>query len=252
MNVTAKLLALFNVEKQIRGLKGRLTAAERFLAEQDKQLGLIDSQKATIDQQVKQLMVAQRSAEAEAQKHSTRMASIKTQMESTTKSKDYTALLTEHNTIKLEKDKFETQALETMTKIEELNKQVAEFASKRAEREKVRGVALADRDAKAKEIEGRLAELTAERNTAKTGVAAEALSTFEKLLAVRGEEAMAPIEELDRKHYEFTCGSCQRTLTMDGVNALLSTGRLTRCTNCGCILYVEKELAESMAPAGKK
>lgn len=252
MNVTAKLLTLFNVEKQIRGLKGRLTAAERFLAEQDKQLALLDGQKAELDKQIKQIMVGQRSAEAEAQRHSTRMASIKTQMESTTKSKDYTALLTEHNTIKLEKDKFETQALESMGKVEELNKQLAEIASRRAEREKVRGVALSDKDTKAKEIEGRLAELTAERVTAKAGVPAEALSTFEKLLAVRGEGAMAHIEELDRKHYEFTCGSCQRTLTMDGVNALLSTGRLTRCTNCGCVLYVEKELAESMIPAAKK
>lgn len=252
MHVTAKLLTLFNLEKQIRGLKGRLTAAERFLTEQDKQLGLLDAQKAALDLQTKQITVAQRSAEAEAAKHSTRMATIKTQMESTTKSKDYTALLTEHNTIKIEKDKFEVQALESMTKLEEVGKQAAELETKRAERMKVRGVAAADKETKAKEIAGRLAELLAERDASKIGIPSEALSTFEKLLASRGEEAMAPIEELDRKHYEFTCGSCQRTLTMDGVNALLSTGRLTRCTNCGCVLYVEKELALSMVPAAKK
>jgi hypothetical protein len=39
---------------------------------------------------------------------------------------------------------------------------------------------------------------------------------------------------------------------MDTVNGLLSNGRLTRCTNCGCFLYVEKELAASLQPAAKK
>jgi predicted nucleic acid-binding Zn-ribbon protein len=252
MDVTSQLLKLFNVEKQIRGLKGRLNAAERFLAEQDKQVAVIDAKKAAVDATIKQITVSQRAAEAEAARLSTRMASLKTQMETTTKSKDYTALLTEHNTIKIDKDKFETQALEAMTKVEDLKKEIAAFDAQRDERLKVRGVAVSDRDAKAAEISGRLAELSKERDTARTAIAAEPLSIFEKLLAIRGEEAMAPIEELDRRHYEFTCGSCQRTLTMDAVNALLSTGKLTRCTNCGCVLYVEKELALSMAATGKK
>jgi predicted nucleic acid-binding Zn-ribbon protein len=252
MDVTSQLLKLFNVEKQIRGLKGRLNAAERFLAEQDKQLAAIDAKKAAVDATIKQITVAQRAAEADATRLSTRMGALKTQMESTTKSKDYTALLTEHNTIKIDKDKFETQALEAMTKIEDLKKEVAAFDAQRDERLKVRGVAAADRETKAAEIAGRLAELTKERDTARAGINPEALGVFEKLLAIRGEEAMAPIEELDRRHYEFTCGSCQRTLTMDAVNALLSTGKLTRCTNCGCVLYVEKELALSMAATSKK
>jgi predicted nucleic acid-binding Zn-ribbon protein len=252
MDVTSQLLKLFNVEKQIRGLKGRLNAAERFLAEQDKQLAAIDAKKAGVDATIKQITVSLRAAEAEATRLSTRMASLKSQMETTTKSKDYTALLTEHNTIKIDKDKFETHALEAMTKVEDLKREVAAFDAQRDERLKVRTVAVSDRDAKAAEIAERLAELNKERDAARTAIAAEPLSIFEKLLAIRGEEAMAPIEELDRRHYEFTCGSCQRTLTMDAVNALLSTGKLTRCTNCGCVLYVEKELALSMAATGKK
>lgn len=252
MDVTSQLLKLFNVEKQIRGLKGRLTAAERFLAEQDKQLAALDAKKAGIEAQAKTVLVASKTAEGEAARFDARMTTIKTQMDSAQTNKEYKAFLTEHNTLKVEKDKFETQLLEAMGKVDEFKKQIGEVEVLRAEREKVRGVALADRDARAKEIQGRLDELAKEREVARGGVPADVLSTFDKLLQTRGEDAMAHIEELDRRHYEFTCGSCQRTLTMDAVNGLLSTGKLTRCTNCGCVLYVEKELAISLQPAAKK
>ena len=65
MHVTSKLFKVFQVEKQIRGLKSRLTSAERFLAEQDKQLALIDGKKANIDGLLKQALVAAKSAEGE-------------------------------------------------------------------------------------------------------------------------------------------------------------------------------------------
>lgn len=252
MDVTSQLLKLFNLEKQIRGLKGRLTAAERFLAEQDKQLAALDAKKAGIEAQAKTVLVTSKSAEGEAARFDARMAAIKTQMDSAQTNKEYKAFLTEHNTLKVEKDKHETQQLEAMGKLDEIKKQIADLDAQRAEREKVRGVAAADRDARAKEIQGRVDELGKERDGARGGIPADVLATFDKLLSVRGEEAMAPIEELDRRHYEFTCGSCQRTLTMDAVNALLSTGKLTRCTNCGCVLYIEKELAVSLQPAAKK
>jgi predicted nucleic acid-binding Zn-ribbon protein len=252
MDVTSQLLKLFNVEKQIRGLKGRLTAAERFLAEQDKQLAALDAKRGALESQMKTVLVASKTAEGEAARLDARMTTIKTQMDSAQTNKEYKAFLTEHNTLKAEKDRYETQVLEAMTKLDEFKKQQADLDGQRAEREKVRGVAVTDRDARAKEIEGRLRELGGERDTARAGVPAEALAVFDKLLQVRGEEAMAAIEELDRRHYEFTCGSCQRTLTMDTVNGLLSNGRLTRCTNCGCFLYVEKELAASLQPAAKK
>lgn len=252
MDVTSQLLKLFNVEKQIRGIKGRLTSAEKFLAEQDKQLAALDAKKAALDGQLKQITVGSKTAEGEAARLDARMSAIKAQMDTAQTNKEYKAFLTEHNTLKVEKDKHETQVLEAMSKMDEIKKQVGELEVQRGEREKVRGVASTDKDTKAKEIQTRLNELLAERETARAGVAAEPLSVFEKLLASRGEDAMAAIEELDRRHYEFTCGSCQRTLTMDIVNVLLSTGRLTRCTNCGCILYVEKELAQSMVPSAKK
>ncbi|QOJ01451.1 MAG: hypothetical protein HRU70_13530 [Phycisphaeraceae bacterium] len=246
MHVTSKLLRVFQVEKQIRGLKSRLVAAERFLAEQDRQIAALDTRRASVDNQIKQALVAVRESEGEAARLDARMAQVKAQMDSATTNKEYKASLTEFNTLKAEKDRHETAALEQMGKVDELKKQVAETQGLIAERGKMRDVAKADRDTRENEIKGRLEELAAERAAAAADVPQDALKTLESLLKTKGEEAMAPIEEQDRKRYEFTCGSCMINLTMEAINGLLSTGRLTRCTSCGSILYCEPELAEKM------
>ena len=44
MNETMKLLAVYQAEQKLRGLQSRLGAAERFLSEQERQLGAIDQQ----------------------------------------------------------------------------------------------------------------------------------------------------------------------------------------------------------------
>ncbi len=252
MHVTSKLYKVFQVEKQIRGLKSRLTSAERFLAEQDKQLAQIDAKKANIDGLLRQAVVAGKGAEGEMARLDARMDVIKKQMDTAQTNKEYKAFLTEHNTLKVERDKHETQALESMGRADEYRRQSAEFDAQRAEREKMRGVASADRDARGAEIKGRVDELTAERATLAADVPPDVMVTFDKLLNSRGEEAMAVIEEQDRKRHEFNCASCMMSVTIEAVSALLSSGKLTRCTSCGCVLFVDKELTEAMQPAAKK
>lgn len=249
MDVTSKLQKVFSVEKLIRGLKSRSQAAEKFLAEQDKQLAAIDSKKSQLEQQTKTLMVNVKSAEGEVARLDARMNTLKTQMDSAQTNKEYKALLTEHSTLKVDKDKHETTVLEAMTKVDELKKQVTDLDTQRAERVKVREVAAADKQARESEVAGRLAELTAERTTAAAEVPKDVMSQFERLLETRGEDAMAPIEELSRKHMEYTCGACQMTLTMNVVTGLLNGGKATRCSSCQCFLYIDKELAEALVPA---
>jgi len=249
MDVTSKLQKVFSIEKLIRGLQSRSQAAERFLAEQDKQLAAIDAKNAQLDQQVKSVTVSSRAAEGEVARLDARMTTLKTQMDSAQTNKEYKAMLTEHSTLKIEKDKFETQVLEALAKIDEIKKQVSELDAQRIERVKVREVALADKKARDAEVAGRLAELRAERSAATADVPQDVLSQFERLLETRGEDAMAPIEELSRKHMEYTCGACQMTLTMNVVTGLVNGGAATRCSSCKCFLFIDKEVAESLVPA---
>jgi hypothetical protein len=74
MNVTAKLLSVFLVDKQFRGLRSRLAAAERFLAEQNKLIEQLDAKKASLDAQVRQITATASNFEGEMKRLDARMA----------------------------------------------------------------------------------------------------------------------------------------------------------------------------------
>jgi len=252
MDVTKQLLALFLVEKQLRGLQSRLGSADRFLKEQAAQLGQIDASLAAAESQVRQITVVTKDAEGEMARLDARMGTLRAQMDNAQTNKEYKAFLTELNTLKAERDRIEQGALEHMTKADGLKAQVAELNAKRDEREKLRTVAENERRTREAEISGRVNELKAERAAATQGIPKSALTLLERLLETRGEEAMAGIEVQDRKRHEFTCGSCQMSLPVETFSGLMNNGKLTTCVSCGCILFIDVEVAKSMQPAASK
>jgi uncharacterized protein len=248
MSVTEKLLRVFRVDQQLRGLQSRLRAAERFLDEQVRQLQQIDSRRDTLGVQLKQLQAAAADNEGEMKRLDARIETLREQMNNAKTNKEYKAFLTEVNTLKADRSQYETAALEQMTKIDELRKQIESLEADRGEREKVRGVAHDDKSKRADEIKDRLAELQSERDRLVQEVPPDALKAYDAMVKQRGDEAMAPIEELDRRRHEYTCSACQMALPMETLANLLrpsaSNAPLTRCTSCGSILYLEAEAAE--------
>lgn len=253
MDVTSKLLRVFLVDKQLRGLQSRLHTAEKFLGEQDKHLQQIEGKRAALEAQIRQLKVTVADAESQTKGIDDRMAHLRDQMGAAKTNKEYKAFLTELNTHKADRDSLETSTLEQMAKLDELKKQLAEFDSQRSEREKMKSVAGGERDTREAEIKDRVAELKAQRAQLAAEVPAEALKMLEKLIHEREDDAMAPLEEHDRRRHEYTCGSCMMALPVEKLSALLSNGRITHCPSCGCLLYLEAELAKQLtAPASKR
>ena len=102
MDVTAKLLAVFQVDKQLRGLKSRLTAAERFLGEQSKELSGLDAKQHALETQLKAVTAQTMGAEGEAKRLEARIAGIREQMNNAKTNREYQAFLVEMNTFKIE------------------------------------------------------------------------------------------------------------------------------------------------------
>jgi len=205
-----------------------------------------------LEAQVKQQVAEAADDEGETKRLDARMAVIRTQMDSAQTNKEYKAFLTEMNTFKAERDRLETVALELMAKVDDLKRQVAELDAERAQREQVRKVAAAERDQRFSEIEVRVNEFKAERATLASQVPPEVMSMFQRLLDQRGDEAMGPVEVQDRKRHEFTCGACMMSIPVESVSGLLSSGKLTRCKSCECVLYLEAETVKAMQPVASK
>ncbi|MCB9848468.1 MAG: hypothetical protein H6814_08650 [Phycisphaeraceae bacterium] len=251
MSVTTKLLRLYRVDCQVRSLRSRVDAAERYLRQQDKTLEDLTAKHEALSGQSRQLQATIGNDENEARSIEQRIEALREKLNNSTSNKEYSALLTEVNTLKADKSGVEERILESMTRLDEIKNAIAEIDAETAERGKVRTVALNDRDQRAAEVKDRLTELESERAVAAGDVPADALAKFEEEVEFREDEVMAPVSEHSRKHMEYACGSCQVLLPFEAVNRLLGDGELTFCGNCGAILFIEDELRE-LVTGGKK
>jgi predicted nucleic acid-binding Zn-ribbon protein len=247
MSVTAKLLSVFRVDQQLRGLKSRLNVAEKFLAEQEKLLKDLDTKNGAAAAELKQLKTTIAGEEGEAAALDARMATLRERMNNSKTNKEYSAFVTELTTLKTRKEEIEKAEMGEMEKVEGLQKKADEYAAARAERVTIITAAKKDRDAKAAEIKDRVAELQAQRDKAAAEVPAGDLKILEEMIGKLGDEAMSPVEVVDRRAHEWSCTSCQMTLPVELVNNL-SMGKMARCISCKCILYTEEDVVSKKKP----
>jgi predicted nucleic acid-binding Zn-ribbon protein len=252
MSVTAQLLKVYQVEKQIRSLQSRLKTAEGFLGQQVKELTAVEATKKALDTSLKTSSAQAAEREGEVKRLDAKLVALRERMENAQNTKEYQALLTELNTYKVEKEKVEATLLALMQTVETAKKDADSLATKKAEREQVKSVAVKERDDRHAEIEHRLTELKAELATYVVDVPKDTMVMFQRLLDIRGEEAMGPIEIVDRKRHEYNCGTCMMAVPMESVSGLLSSGKLTRCASCQCVLYITREDDERLRGGNKK
>lgn len=252
MSDTAKLLKVFRVDRQLRGLQERLRSAERLLNDQDRALSTIKTKKDALQGQIRQLTATAANAEGEADRLQVRIDDLREKMNAANTTRNYQAYLVEVNSLNADKSKHDDEALGHMGTIEELTAQVTDLTTKQNERKKVRRVAEQDRTTRENEIQDRLDALTQERAELITVVPARALGLYNDLLKRLGddEDVMAPIEVMDYRRHEYTCGGCMMAIPMDAITAALR-GKIVPCTSCGVILYLEDEIAEKLVVSKK-
>ncbi|MEO1584471.1 MAG: hypothetical protein AAFR96_07860 [Planctomycetota bacterium] len=251
MSQTEKLLAVYRVERQLRGLQSRLRTAERFLIEQDRQLAAIASQHESLASQLRQLEASAKEREGEMSLLDARIEKLRDQMNTASTNKEYQALLVEVNGQKVERGRVEEETLGAMESVERIRAELESVGNQQAERQRIRDVAESDRDQRRDEIKDRVSELEAERERVAAEVEPRTLSALERLLEERDEDAMASIEVLDRRRHEIACTACMMTLPVETLNALL-TGVLANCPSCGCFLYLDEEAAAAMGAGAKR
>ncbi len=250
MSVTEKLLRLYKVDRQLRGLRSRINQAQRYVDAQDRQLNEIADKRASLESQLRQTEASIKNDEVETASIDERIAGLRERLNTTTTSKEYSATLTEVNTLKADKSLAEEKTLELMGRADELRESLAELEAQAQEREKIKGVAQADLKKREEEAAERISELEGERAIAAEDVPVQALAAFDELADQRDEdEVMAAVEEHSRRHLEYACGCCQTILPIELINRLCSHGDLTTCVNCGAILYAESDVKEALAPA---
>ncbi len=248
MRLMSNLLSLFRVDAQVRGLRNRLDSAERYLAAQTRQVQELSLQRQELLVHKRQVQAKIGNLESENSGLDERLEKLRTVLNGASTNKQYTAVLTELNTVKVSCSECDDRILKEMEQIEAIEDQEQKIQDQHAERSKVRELAERDLKQRREDVGQRLAELEAEREQASSTVPAADLKVFNEMADVYDGEAMAPIEELSRRRREYACGSCNMHVPFESVAALLSANdSLNLCPACGRILYLQEETRGALA-----
>jgi predicted nucleic acid-binding Zn-ribbon protein len=242
MTLAQNLLNLFRIDAQVRGLRTRLDSSQRYLAVQTRQLNELLLQRAELEARHRQIQAKISNLEGETAALDERLEKLRNELNAATTNKQYSAVLNELNTAKDARSQQEDQTLQEMERVDENKQQREALEREITEREKVRAVAEAELVRRHEEIDQRLAELEQEREVAMAAVPGRELMVFNEMADAYDGEAMASIEEVDRRRREYACGACNMHVPFQTVSALLgSSETLVRCTACGRILYLQDE-----------
>lgn len=253
MGVTTVLLKLYRVDQRLHGLRSRLRTAENYLKAQDRKLADIQEKHRSTAAQIRQLEATAGNDENETNAIDERIAMLRERMNNAKTSKEHSALLVEINTLKADKSLIEDRAIGTLNTLDTLREQLKALEDEKASIEKVRTVALADRDTREAEIKDQLDALEKERVTVLAEVPAPALSIYNDRMERNDiEDVMSAVVEVDRRNMEYTCEVSNTMLPVELVNRLLSKSELVQCPTSGAILYMPDELRESMETAAEK
>jgi len=242
MSLTDDLVNLFQIDAQVRGLRRRLDSAERYLAAQTRQGDELGTQRQELEVRHRQIQAKIANVEGETAALDERLEKLRNELNTATTNKQYGAVLSELNTAKDARSELEDLALQEMERVDENQQQRADLKQELAERRKVKAIAEEQLRERHDEVGERLAELEAEREVAAAAVPQHALRIFDELAEAYDGEPMSPIEEIDRRHREYACGTCRIHIPFQTVSALLSSGdNIVRCTACDRIMYLQED-----------
>lgn len=243
MSLIENLLTLFNVDKQVRGLRSRLETAQRYFAGQSKLVDVLQQQQAELQTRRKHLQATTANSDVEIKGIDQRLEKYRSDLNSANTKKQYDAVLTEMNTVKTSRSAVEDKMLADLEQIEKIEAEIKGLDSQLIERHKVREIARHQLEERKADVGQRLAELEVEREKAAAVIPAHALAVFDEMANAHDGEAMAQVEVIDRRNRDYACGSCNLHVPFDQVSLLASRNEaLMRCPSCSRILFMQEEI----------
>ena len=147
--------------------------------------------------------------------------------------KEYSAVLAEIESLKVEKGRIEEESLGLMETQERMTREIgeAEGRLKRQERESKAQEAAATDELRA--LEADLAVVRVERESLAREIPRDLLTQYTRLLKGRGGLAVAGVGS------NGICAGCRLSLTPQRFNELRQSSQILACEGCGRILYYQ-------------
>ncbi len=245
MPLADQLYDLYMLDKQVRGMSSRLDAANRRLRLQQNRLAQLKQQHSELADQLLHTRAKATELEKQADEIEQRIDADRDRMNSAKNNKEYSAMLVEVETLKINKDKIEDEALEQISRIDTLEQELSEMAVRVEDQSKLVNMAVADVETCRAEVGDQLTQLEGQRSVAEQNMPASARADFNRIAEMHEGESLAQVVCQNRRNNEYTCGGCYLSMPFERLNALMTTDEIVTCPSCGRILYLETKLKAS-------
>ncbi len=180
--------------------------------------------------QISEAKVRQKSLEVEIKAKEGELAKYQQQMMSIKTNKEYDALVAEIDALKGAISARESEVLETMTLVTNLEKEIGAIQEREAQVRENNTKQLQILQEKIDSIGSKVSTKISSRQEILSTVSRPTLSTYERVRKGRGGRVVV----LVRKR---ACSSCFKALTPKKVQEIKRGDQIITCDNCGCLLY---------------
>lgn len=230
IEISAELLQrLHRIHRQLSDLKGQIDRCPRQIHARHT---MVAGAKNAVDESIaaiKRAKVAADQKQLQLKEREVRVSNLKAKLNEAASNREFDTLKEQIAADEQANSVLSDEILEALEHIDvlEANRVVRQEELIAREAEQVKLVAtVTDRLVILKED---LARVEAERAEAETLIPASVKVDYDRLIAARGEEALAPVEDQN-------CGGCYQMLTTQTMNQI-ALSRLVRCPSCGAFLY---------------
>jgi len=230
-----KLVDLQKLDKEIYEYKKELEEKPASLADVKEKFESKKAKLRQLEEQLKAIQVGRKSQELELQSKETEISKHNVQLSQLKTNREYTAKLTEIESLKADKSIIEEKILGSYDESDKVSGQIAE-EKKLLEGEEGKYIA----EQKATEEAMRLLEdkvkiLETQRQQITPDVDKSFLAQYERILAKKSGLAIVPVQG-------SVCGGCFMNVTQQVINEIKMHDKIIVCEMCARILYIEEDL----------
>lgn len=230
-----KLIELQKVDSEIHNLKVDLKEKPEFIAqlkaEFEKTLALLSG----LEEKLKRIQLDRKSLELELKTKEEGITKANAKLSEIKTNKEYSAKLSEIESIKADKSVFEEKILISYDAADAVQKEIDKEKIVVGEKEKIFLSKKREVEDEVKIMEDRIRVLGAQRKQALEGVDPNCLNRYEKILQHKDGLAISSLQG-------NSCGGCFMNVTQQQINAIKMRDQLVVCEMCQRILYLEDDL----------
>jgi predicted nucleic acid-binding Zn-ribbon protein len=225
-----QLLVLQDRQQKIKQIQTEIKTMPLQRQNLEAQLAASAAALGTLKSKLQHLEMDRKKLELDAGTRRESINRLKTQQYETRKNDEFRAMGNEIERYEKEIQHIEDQELELMDQAEKLKVDVAAEDKKASSARDSIARQMADLEEKAKTLDGRLNQLTAERTELAGKIDEDLFGRFERLFASKGDAAVVALEH-------EVCTGCHMKVTTQTAHRVKNGKEIVSCEQCGRILY---------------